>query len=68
MCWLLGIIFWLLKLVSVAGCLGYDVLVIIIFIIVQNLKVSVAGCLGYDVLDTSLIHLMKYCMFQLLVV
>ena len=37
--------------VSVAGCLGYDVLVRLsaLYLVLEN--VSVAGCLGYDVLD-----------------
>ena len=37
--------------VSVAGCLGYDVLVIFSREIFQTRLVSVAGCLGYDVLE-----------------
>ncbi|CAC9631381.1 hypothetical protein [uncultured Gammaproteobacteria bacterium] len=36
--------------VSVAGCLGYDVLVIKMIQMSINILVSVAGCLGYDVL------------------
>jgi hypothetical protein len=36
---------------TVAGCLGYDVLDAMIAQVSQVLKVSVAGCLGYDVLD-----------------
>ena len=39
-----------LQLVSVAGCLGYDVLVLKIKAMNINTQVSVAGCLGYDVL------------------
>jgi uncharacterized OsmC-like protein len=37
--------------VSVAGCLGYDVLVIENLEPTEILEVSVAGCLGYDVLE-----------------
>ena len=37
-------------MVSVAGCLGYDVLVCCVFTSKPSIKVSVAGCLGYDVL------------------
>ena len=36
--------------VSVAGCLGYDVLVLILTAYFFQSSVSVAGCLGYDVL------------------
>ena len=36
--------------VSVAGCLGYDVLVFITPLLLCFACVSVAGCLGYDVL------------------
>ena len=39
--------------VSVAGCLGYDVLAIQAFRNPGDLDVSVAGCLGYDVLVAS---------------
>ncbi|VVH62018.1 hypothetical protein BSPWISOX_3011 [uncultured Gammaproteobacteria bacterium] len=38
------------KIVSVAGCLGYDVLVLSQQVADCNGDVSVAGCLGYDVL------------------
>ena len=54
--------------VSVAGCLGYDVLA------KENLRdltmrvVSVAGCLGYDVLVIIPIFLDEVLPFQLLVV
>ncbi|SHN92156.1 hypothetical protein BCLUESOX_2358 [bacterium endosymbiont of Bathymodiolus sp. 5 South] len=42
------------QIVSVAGCLGYDVLVPS-HISKPRLKgVSVAGCLGYDVLDNRI--------------
>ena len=36
--------------VSVAGCLGYDVLAYRAAKALKNMYVSVAGCLGYDVL------------------
>ncbi|SMN17257.1 hypothetical protein CRYPA_1196 [uncultured Candidatus Thioglobus sp.] len=36
--------------VSVAGCLGYDVLEQVKIEQTKSLIVSVAGCLGYDVL------------------
>ena len=36
--------------VSVAGCLGYDVLGSLRLFIMILILVSVAGCLGYDVL------------------
>jgi quinol monooxygenase YgiN len=39
--------------VSVAGCLGYDVLEQNSRRVGYRCRVSVAGCLGYDVLDTS---------------
>ena len=38
--------------VSVAGCLGYDVLANQETKSNQTKRVSVAGCLGYDVLET----------------
>ena len=38
--------------VSVAGCLGYDVLDPHSIDTYNSNIVSVAGCLGYDVLDT----------------
>jgi uncharacterized OsmC-like protein len=37
-----------LRIVSVAGCLGYDVLVKLFIILLMLMVVSVAGCLGYD--------------------
>ena len=37
--------------VSVAGCLGYDVLGQCLERLILRQKVSVAGCLGYDVLE-----------------
>jgi uncharacterized OsmC-like protein len=40
--------------VSVAGCLGYDVLAYQPCMIEETLCVSVAGCLGYDVLGVRL--------------
>ena len=40
--------------VSVAGCLGYDVLAIQAFRNPYDSNVSVAGCLGYDVLETEM--------------
>ena len=40
--------------VSVAGCLGYDVLASFKFMLNTLKVVSVAGCLGYDVLVNSL--------------
>jgi uncharacterized OsmC-like protein len=42
--------YWAFILVSVAGCLGYDVLVAAKIIYCTRKGVSVAGCLGYDVL------------------
>ena len=39
--------------VSVAGCLGYDVLANWVGLYIEHLLVSVAGCLGYDVLATK---------------
>ena len=36
--------------VSVAGCLGYDVLALTTTLNIKSRLVSVAGCLGYDVL------------------
>jgi uncharacterized OsmC-like protein len=37
--------------VSVAGCLGYDVLEFMEITSSNSFVVSVAGCLGYDVLE-----------------
>ncbi len=45
--------------VSVAGCLGYDVLVANSFLVSEVDEVSVAGCLGYDVLETLLLMICK---------
>ena len=42
-------------LVSVAGCLGYDVLEVKGIITFRAGHVSVAGCLGYDVLERQFI-------------
>ncbi|SMM97863.1 hypothetical protein SPONN_745 [uncultured Candidatus Thioglobus sp.] len=53
--------------VSVAGCLGYDVLVASDVIKVKKFRVSVAGCLGYDVLVFSSSASGKNTSFQLLV-
>ena len=39
--------------VSVAGCLGYDVLALKLIVSFENFTVSVAGCLGYDVLESK---------------
>ncbi len=39
--------------VSVAGCLGYDVLEVAFLPFVPYVSVSVAGCLGYDVLGNE---------------
>ena len=57
-----------LRRVSVAGCLGYDVLVLVLTILLIRLLVSVAGCLGYDVLDENLQPSLDVPVFQLLVV
>ena len=50
MCWNSVYYFCLHCLVSVAGCLGYDVLEKMGRSAEHILIVSVAGCLGYDVL------------------
>ena len=54
--------------VSVAGCLGYDVLVGSAAIAGDTEYVSVAGCLGYDVLVKVSSIFLAVCLFQLLVV
>ena len=54
--------------VSVAGCLGYDVLVLLITLFPSMLVVSVAGCLGYDVLGRYHHQGILDAEFQLLVV
>ena len=54
--------------VSVAGCLGYDVLVQKLYYQNENEHVSVAGCLGYDVLVSTAVDNWKAKGFQLLVV
>ncbi len=56
------------RLVSVAGCLGYDVLVHTLGRRTGFVFVSVAGCLGYDVLASCMKDLKAYREFQLLVV
>ncbi len=48
---------WLL--VSVAGCLGYDVLGQVLQCVSSCFGVSVAGCLGYDVLVITRILIIK---------
>ncbi|VVH63012.1 hypothetical protein BSPWISOX_2256 [uncultured Gammaproteobacteria bacterium] len=54
--------------VSVAGCLGYDVLGLCRPLCDEESEVSVAGCLGYDVLDMGLEEDVAEEVFQLLVV
>ncbi|SHN92162.1 hypothetical protein BCLUESOX_2361 [bacterium endosymbiont of Bathymodiolus sp. 5 South] len=56
------------RIVSVAGCLGYDVLETRLEERLDNLEVSVAGCLGYDVLDHITMNVAMLNKFQLLVV
>jgi uncharacterized OsmC-like protein len=52
----------MLMVVSVAGCLGYDVLAGMVKRVTIGLKVSVAGCLGYDVLVYNLNNQqLKHC-------
>ena len=51
MCWCIGCRLNYSRQVSVAGCLGYDVLVKQMLITNKSFSVSVAGCLGYDVLE-----------------
>ena len=53
MCWLSRCERLIVLLVSVAGCLGYDVLVAPFVRHTNDRSVSVAGCLGYDVLVLS---------------
>ena len=55
-------------MVSVAGCLGYDVLDTINLKLDETFYVSVAGCLGYDVLVFAMSIKTIFTMFQLLVV
>ncbi len=50
MCWVIVEDVKSNKVVSVAGCLGYDVLVSFLQLFCLLCFVSVAGCLGYDVL------------------
>ena len=54
--------------VSVAGCLGYDVLASRQIKKERNTHVSVAGCLGYDVLEGNGAVFAFEEEFQLLVV
>ena len=54
--------------VSVAGCLGYDVLETNFNAKRSVSTVSVAGCLGYDVLGVTTESTAMYPLFQLLVV
>ena len=54
--------------VSVAGCLGYDVLVDSPNNYSVGTLVSVAGCLGYDVLGSTSFAPHDFPEFQLLVV
>ena len=54
--------------VSVAGCLGYDVLERLFRLLLVMRLVSVAGCLGYDVLVDITCNKIGYIQFQLLVV
>ncbi len=69
MCWdvlfIFGIFFFR---VSVAGCLGYDVLEPYSNETWCPYCVSVAGCLGYDVLARSRLSHSATMAFQLLVV
>ncbi|CAC9565162.1 hypothetical protein [uncultured Gammaproteobacteria bacterium] len=54
MCWAGVVIAYIgVNGVSVAGCLGYDVLVKPQIFKSSSFKVSVAGCLGYDVLGLN---------------
>ncbi len=54
--------------VSVAGCLGYDVLDNNKAKRNASVEVSVAGCLGYDVLESTNVGATETNGFQLLVV
>ena len=54
--------------VSVAGCLGYDVLDGKLYYETNHDQVSVAGCLGYDVLVNFSQLSQTRRLFQLLVV
>ena len=53
MCWLSHILKTYNEGVSVAGCLGYDVLGNRRLTLKLSRLVSVAGCLGYDVLASE---------------
>ena len=55
-------------MVSVAGCLGYDVLEFMEITSSNSFVVSVAGCLGYDVLAPQKNQRYITEEFQLLVV
>ncbi len=68
MCWHLRAFQTSTLSVSVAGCLGYDVLVHGISLSSLFFLVSVAGCLGYDVLERKKRPNIKNLEFQLLVV
>ncbi|SMN10686.1 hypothetical protein SPBRAN_779 [uncultured Candidatus Thioglobus sp.] len=52
MCWSANLRFNEDNVVSVAGCLGYDVLAHAFNQDTDSWRVSVAGCLGYDVLGS----------------
>ncbi len=68
MCWLYVKRSVIAIRVSVAGCLGYDVLEILCLGMVIVYNVSVAGCLGYDVLEKTITQQTAIKGFQLLVV
>ncbi|SMN17256.1 hypothetical protein CRYPA_1195 [uncultured Candidatus Thioglobus sp.] len=68
MCWRLSSLSWITLLVSVAGCLGYDVLDNTTNLGKKRSSVSVAGCLGYDVLGAEYRYKPSKITFQLLVV
>ena len=68
MCWTIVKTNIKMSQVSVAGCLGYDVLESIDGLSCRKNYVSVAGCLGYDVLaHTREVRDLRNA-FQLLVV
>ena len=68
MCWKSKQHLQFCNLVSVAGCLGYDVLGLSRCLALVPILVSVAGCLGYDVLDVYGSIAGVPAVFQLLVV
>ena len=68
MCWLSNFGNKNATLVSVAGCLGYDVLEVCCCSCHNSCSVSVAGCLGYDVLGHFSNRIKNIRLFQLLVV